>query len=97
MNIKSRNMHRRVLAIVVTGTLVIAAARVPFYSASAQSVRPTACSEPRELTPSSREDAGQTVNLERACAPSQCCPRVRPIVAPVAVKLAAGEMRLAAK
>jgi hypothetical protein len=97
MNIESRNMHRRVLAIVVTGTLVIAAARAPFYGASAQSVRPTACSEPRELTASSGEDAGQTVSLDRACAPSQCCPPLRPIVAPVTVKLAAGEVRLAAK
>ena len=97
MEIDSRSIHRRVLAIMITAALVVAAARAPFYSASAQSARPTGCADPLELAPSIGQNSGQTVSLERACAGSRCCPRVHPIVAPVAVKLASGGMRLATK
>ena len=97
MDIESRNMHRRALAIAITAALVVAAARAPFRGASAQSDHPTACADPVELAPANGQDAGQTIRVERACAGSHCCPKVRPIVAPVAVKLAAGDIRLAAK
>ena len=97
MDIESRDMHRRALAIAVTAALVITAARAPFYSASAESVHPTACSDRLELAATNRQAASQNVSLERACARPQCCPPERPRVAPVSVKWAGADIRLAAK
>lgn len=93
MDIESRDMHRRALAIAVTAGLVIAAARAPFYNASAESAHPTACSDRLELAATSRQD----VSLERGCVKSQCCPPERPIVVPVSIRLAGGDIRLATK
>ncbi len=97
MDIESRDMHRRALAIAVTAALVIAAARAPFFSASPGSAHPSACSDRLELAAINRQDVSQSVSLERGCAQPQCCPPERPIFAPVSIRLAGADIRLATK
>jgi hypothetical protein len=97
MDIESRNMHRRALAIAVAGALVIAAARAPFYDAHAQQARVAACPDRLDPARVAAKDAAPAVDSERDCLDLRCCGRLRPILAPVAVKVALGGARFAAK